>query len=439
MNSYDSSSSNDYMYVDPSGSNTHNIHNTQSVNLGKPYGFSKNDLFENGCSGDLPCGEIKKFMKLICTPYDYITSSYLQEEPLDKEAKEAILSYLNSDFYELFLDEINNKFNHDCRTLNYISIRMDVYELLMEHRIITIHSEFNTINMQDILYSLFLDVCSKKNMSRQKSYINYFWTKLVSVDPKIITNYRHNHCYSYVHAILNAHHRNIAKEYFHEFLKLWDSYYPEQELPIPPQQNELVDNLTIYLQLAQLFMIPELEILFARKSYDPKYYEWRFSSGSNNMICSVPIISYLLEEFATSADERSLKKIAKLLRVFIDNGRINFDEEVIENSATLMDYLNQYGYNYKNSPVMAVFKDYALKPAKNINILQKYKSDPNIPYSEIWNKYQYTKDPTFGHEIIEVCMNEELRTGKCSYEFLKISGLIFITSMLINDEINWLE
>jgi hypothetical protein len=186
-------------------------------------------------------------------------------------------------------------------------------------------------------------------------------------------------------------------------------------------------------------MIPELEILFARKSYDPKHYEWHFTSGSNNMVCSVPIISYLLEEFATSADERNLKKIAKLLRVFIENGQINFDKEVIENSATVMDYLNQYGYNYQKSPVMALFSNYTLKPANNTNILQVYKSDPNIPYSEIWNKYQYTKDSSFAHEINDACMNEELRTGQCSYEFLKTSGLIFITSMLINDESNWLE
>lgn len=433
MNSYDSSSSNDYILVDPSGSN---IHNTLSVNLDNPYGFIKSDLFEPGCSGNLQCGEIKKFMKLISTPYDHITNTYLPEEHLDEEA---ILSYLNSDFYPLFLNEIQNKFNHDCCGLNFMNIRMDAYELFMLHNFITVKTSSNTINMKDILYSFFLDVCSKKNMSRQKSYINYFWTKLVSVDPKIITDYRYNYCYSYIHAILNAHHKIIAKEYFHEFLKIWDCYYPEQELPNPPQQNELVDNLTIYLQLARNFMLTELEMLFERESYDPKHYEWHFISGANNMITSVPIISYLLEEFSTSADERNLKKIAKLLRVFIENGRIDFDKEVIENSATVMDYLNQYGYNYQKSPVMALFSNYTLKPAKNTNILQVYKSDPDIPYSEIWNKYQYTKDSSFAHEINDACMNEELRTGQCSYEFLKTSGLIFITSMLINDETNWLE
>jgi hypothetical protein len=419
------------MYVGPSGSNS-TIQ--PSVNIENPYGFSKSDLFEPGCSGLLPCGEIKNFMKLICTPYDYISGTYLHEEPLDKNS---ILSYLNSNFRQKFLYELLNKYNHDCCIFNYISVRMDAYEFLIENNVISLEESPNTLSMKQILYSLFLEVCSKKNISRQKFYINYFWTKLVSIEPKIITDYRYNHCYSYVHAILNSYNNTVAKEYFHEFLKLWDSYYPDQELPNPPQQNELVDNLTIYLQLARLFMISELEILFARKSYDPKYYEWNFTSGANNMICSVPIISYLLEEFSTSADERNLKKIAKLLRVFIENGRINFDKEVIENSATVMDYLNQYGYNYQKSPVMAVFKDYTLKPSKNTNILQVYKSDPDIPYSEIWNKYQYTKDPSYAHQIVDECMNEELRTGKCSYEFLKTSGLIFITSMLINDETNW--
>jgi hypothetical protein len=425
MNSYDSSSSNEYVFVEPSGSNQ----TTQNL-----YGFNQDNLFEPGCSGLLPCAEIKNFMKLICTPYDYNTGTYLPEESLDKDA---ILSYLNTDFYQKFLNELLIKYNHDCCIFNYISVRMDAYEFLMENNIITVDGTDNTLSMKQILYCLFLDVCSKKNIPRQKSYINYFWTKLMSIDQKIITDYRYNHCYSYVHAILNAHHQNIAKEYFHEFLKVWDSYYPEQELPNPPQQNELVDNLTIYLQLARLFMIKELEILFSRKSYDPKYYEWRFTSGANNMTFSVPIISYVLEEFAKSSDERNLKKIAKLLRVFIENGKINFDQEVIENGATVMDYLNQYQYNYNNSPVMAVFKDYTLKPAKNVNILQKYNSDPNIPYSEIWNKYQYMKDPSYAHQIIDECMNEELRTGHCSYEFLKTSGLIFITSMLINDESNW--
>jgi hypothetical protein len=120
------------------------------------FGFTQDILFDQGCSGNISCGEIKYFMKLISTPYDYLTGTYLPEEPLNKKA---IMTFLNTDFRQKFLDEILNMYNHDCCIFNYLNIRMDAYEFLMENNIISIDKTHDTISMKHILYSLFLEVC----------------------------------------------------------------------------------------------------------------------------------------------------------------------------------------------------------------------------------------------------------------------------------------
>ncbi len=417
--------SNDYLFVGPS---------VPAVIMQNPYGFETSDMYEPGCSGPIYCHDIKNFMKLIKSNYDYSNSTFLEDEPLDKDK---IMELMNSKFREQFLKELTVKFNHDCCTLLYHHIRLDAYEFLMGQGIITLNGSSNTISIKDILYVLFLE-SSNKNKKRQELYIDFFWNNLISLDQKIITDFRTEKLQSYLYAILEGQNRDIIKKYFKSFMELWDTYYPEIEPPSTPQYDEFVDGVTPYLQLARHNLTSELEMLFSRKSYRPNSYEWRFTSKKNADFISVPIISYLLEEFSWITNERNLKKLAKVIRTLIVHGKINYDEVVPETNATLMDYLTQYKYIYDNSPVMAVFVNDKLKPVTNTQIAYKYKASPDIPFSQIWNKYEYTKDSQCGRQIVDECMEEEFRTGHSSYNFLKESGLIFITSMLINDENNWL-
>jgi hypothetical protein len=178
-------------------------------------------------------------------------------------------------------------------------------------------------------------------------------------------------------------------------------------------------------------MSKEIELLLKRESYKPTLYEWYINSGNIFNSNNIPFISYLLQENAHIMDKITLEKFAQVLEVFIKNGKFNFDAKVSETHANLMDYLNQYGYNYSESPVMKVFEKCNLSAPSNINV--KYKnctSKKNTPYFKIWDEYEYTKDPSLAKKIIEKCMNEELVTGRSSYDFLNISGLIHITSQI---------
>jgi hypothetical protein len=389
--------------------------------------------FENGCSGLIPCTQFQEFMGLI-------TDNFLDKKPLQSEL---IMKYVNSDFLIKILHEIKTNCNHDCFAFNFYSIRLDVYELLIKNNIITTNTTntTNTIDMKFILYNLFKTFVGKdkEKINRLNFYIKYFWNKIIQEDEKSLLDYREEQFqYSMIHSILDGPYSKLNEEYFYKFLELWDCYYPSCELPTTKQPNEISDGLTIYLLLSRKFMSKEIEVLLKRKSYKPHLYEWCINSGDVFNTKNIPFISYLLQENAHIMDEMTLEKFAKVLDVFIKNGKFNFDAKVNETHANLMDYLNQYGYNYFQSPVMKVFEEYVLSAPSNINV--KYKKcipQKNTPFFEIWDEYEYTKDPSFAEKILEKCMNEELRTGQSSYEFLKISGLIHVTSQLIKDEEYW--
>jgi hypothetical protein len=366
------------------------------------------DNFETGCNGNIPCKQYKNFMELICsTKFKNI---------------ENVFNILNQEEKEYIIEELFNIPNHDCFGFSLCSISIDFYKMLIENNIAGFSKHYTLSK----LFKLYVKNTPEK-IIHLKNYIDFFWNEIITTDPKSLLDYRENgYGYSIVHSLLASEYPEIRTEYFKKFLDLWDSYYPEMELPMTSQPNEITDGTTVFLLLSRNLMVKELELVFKRRSYQPNLYEWYIDSGHIHNSISIPFVSYILQENSWIISYEKLEKFAQILKIIIDLGKINFDKQVYENGATLMDYLDQYGYIYHNSPVMKVFQNYNLKPLTKNTVSYKYKNDDTVPFLNIWNKYEYTKDSELSTPILKECIAEEEKTGKSLHDFLELSGIIEI-------------
>ena len=122
---------------------------------------------------------------------------------------------------------------------------------------------------------------------------------------------------------------------------------------------------------------------------------------------------------------KDLTKFAEIIKILIEYGKIDYKLTVMETGNNLHDYLNYYGYNYENSPVMDAILSYGeIDKATNIPLnAYQYHFSEEIPYDYIKYKYEFTKDPAMGKKIMEEVLEEEKKTNIPYSNFLSSSGL----------------
>lgn len=371
------------------------------------------------------CEEIKHFYKLI------LTSNY-ENNPIQSEEILNIMD--NSDFINI-INEIRNT-HHECIGFTFTDMRFDVIDMLRQNGKIVIEKQMNlkslNFNVLEILYSLFSEfynnyTCTKDVVER----IKYFWNWCEQENPKALLEFRNYFTSKTLcHSILNCMNNKIKKVYYQKYMNLWYKHCYGKDLPYISSPNETTDGETIIYLLIQNLMTEELEALLSHKTFNSSSYEWRIFEIHNKQCFSVPIVCHILDQFSWVRDNKSLKKIATILRILIEYGKFNYDDVVIETGNTVMDYLNHYGYIYNDSPVMEVFKYLEIKPLTRISIKNVYKYDENIPYDMIWKKYEYTKDPEMAEEIFDEIIKEYDITGIDYDDFLDKSNLYVIINRL---------
>jgi hypothetical protein len=177
-------------------------------------------------------------------------------------------------------------------------------------------------------------------------------------------------------------------------------------------------------------------MLFFNFNFKINYYFYfknscKEKNTNNKDIISVPIISFLLKENSYIRDVQKLEKLANTIDVLIEYGKIPYDLIVPETDHTLMDYINKFGYNYSTSPIMIVFKKYSIKNNVTSKKIDDIYDDSkintsNIPYWNVFKKYEYTKNPDFAKQIMEDILKEYNITHIDYSNFVEYSGFYHI-------------
>ena len=376
------------------------------------------------------CENLSYFISLITTPkYKNEKDSkmyYGKEEELNSSI---ILDYMKSSgFCKSISRLINNK--HDCVGINITDIRLDVIEMLRLNGHINMSRKAHTFNVVDIMYALFCEFNTNPEFcTRNYEYINYFWIWIENENPKMIVDYINPQTSAHlIQAILQSPNQIVRNEFFDLFLEHWDHFYPSYELPTTIIHNEMVDGDNLILILARNFMGDKLKKLFQREGYSSSNYTWYQNYKLNNTTFTVPLIPFLLEENSWMRTKKDLTKFAEIIKILIEYGKIDYSLTVMETGNNLQDYLNYYGYNYENSPVMDAILSYnKIDKATDIQLnAYQYSFDKTIPYDYIQYKYEFTKDPTMGKKIFEEILEEEKKTKVPYSNFLSSSGLCIL-------------
>lgn len=373
------------------------------------------------------CEKLSYFISLITTPkYKDEQDSkmyYDKEEDLNSSM---ILDYMKSSGFCKSISRLINNC-HDCVGINITDIRLDVIEMLRLNGHINMSRKVHTFNVVDILYTLFCEFNTNPEFcTRNYEYINYFWIWIENENPKMIVDYINPQTSAHlIQAIIQSPNQIVRDEFFDLFLAQWNHFYPSYELPTTIIHNEMVDGDNIILILARNFMGCKLKTIFERDSYSSSNYTWYQYYKLNNTTFTVPLIPFLLEENSWMRTNKDLTKLAEIIKILIEYGKIDYSLTVIETGNNLQDYLNYYGYNYENSPVMDVILSYnKIDNATNIPLnAYQYSFNETMPYDYIQYKYEFTKDPTMGKKIFEEILEEEKKTNVPYSNFLSSSGL----------------
>jgi hypothetical protein len=367
------------------------------------------------------CEKIKYFYDLILTSCKY----------------DQILNIMNNpDFINILMQTRNNQ--HECIGFNFSDMPFDVIEFLRKNHKIVIEKQMNlkslNFNVIEILYSLFSQLYNNSTSSKCAiERIEYFWNWCEQENPMALLEFRNYFTSKTIcHSILNSMNNKIKKLYYQKYMNLWYKYCYGKDLPYIITPNEETDGDTIIFLLIHNFMTEELKALLTHETFKSSAYTWRIFEINNKEYFNVPIICHILDQFSWARDKKTLKKIANIINILIEYGNFNYDDIVVETGHTLMDYLEHYGYIYKNSHVMEVFKDLKLNPLTGIPIKNVYEYDENVPYDMIWKKYEYTKDPEMAEDIFDEIIQEYDLTGVDYTDFLEKSNLHIITNHLSN-------
>ncbi len=384
------------------------------------------------------CEEIKHFYNLVLTPCKYDLHKkfnvYRDEKSIQSEE---ILNIMNNIDFVNIIQEIR-KNQHECVNFNFTDMRFDVIEFLRNNNKIVIDKimDINSLNFNvlEILYSLFSELYQNfTSTQRTIERIEYFWNWCEQENPKALLEFRNYFTSKTIcHSILNCMNNKFKKVYYQKYINLWYEHYYGKDLPYISAPNETTDGETIIFLLIHNFMADELKALLSHETFNSYSYEWRVYEIFNKQSYSVPIICHILDQFSWARDKKTLKKIANIIKILIEFGKFNYDDYVIGTGNTVMDYLEHYGYNYKGSPVMEVFKNINLKPLTGVKINTVYKYDESIPYNMIWKKYEYTKDPEMAEDIFDEIIQEYNQTGVDYTDFLEKSNLHIIINRLSN-------
>jgi hypothetical protein len=359
---------------------------------------------------------------------------YCEEKPIQSEE---IINIMNNPDFVNIIQEIR-KNQHECIGFNFTHMRLDVIELLRNNQKIVIDKimDIDSVNFNslEILYSLFSELYENSTFTKNAlERIEYFWNWCAQENPKALLEFRNYFTSKTIcHSILNCMNNKFKKVYYQKYINLWYKHCYGKDLPYVSAPNETTDGETIIFLLIHNFMADELKALLCHETFKSSSYEWRVFEILNKQSFSVPIICHILDQFSWARDKKTLKKIANIIQILIEYGKFNYDDYVIGTGNTIMDYLDHFGYIYKGSPVMEVFKNINLKPLTGIKINSAYKYDENIPYNMIWKKYEYTKDPDMAEDIFDEIIQEYDRTGVDYTDFLEKSNLYIITNRLSN-------
>ncbi len=392
------------------------------------------------------CSDIQTFKTLFCTPtfFDKKTHTYkyLPKPPINFDN---LIEFMNLDSFDKIYCDIFSH-SHECISYNMYDLNFDVIQFLIQNDYISMEKKSNKFYIIDIIISLFHEISSSDVVkSRVKEYIEFFWDFIIEKDSSIIINYVNNkNGYTIANYILNCNDIRIKMEYINKYIDIWNEYFPDKELKAPYQMNELVDAFNVYIQLALDNNVNILKKLFSRSSYNSNIYEWRVVDSNNKNIVSVPLICFLLKENSHVRDVKKIEELANTINVLIEYGKIPYDSIVPENGNTLIDYINKFGYNYPSSPIMKVFNKYPIKNKatyyKIDDIYDDSKIDnSNIPYWNVFKKYEYTKNPDFAQDIMKDILDEYNITHIDYSDFVKYTGLCYIVNDDDNNDYIYLE
>jgi len=395
---------------------------------------NKNSSRINSSETDLlECDLLKEFVDLIYTKTYVDKNQNINFKEDEKMNGEKIIKIMNCDSFNTIYYHLNNN-KHECVSFSYAYMRFDVIEFLRKEKLLLIESidlkliesKCLKFNVLDILFTLFKTCMVYQHVTeRVYKYINYFWNWCEEENPKALVDYINMYYRtSMLNAILNGFDINIKKEYFNKFMKLWDIYYEDKDVYNGIQPTEYTDSETIILLLIRNFMSEELKYLLTRKAFNKYLYEWKFHNITACGNFSIPIVSYILQEFREVRNQSILNKLAKMLEILIEYAKILYDDIVIETPYTVYDYLDHFGYIYDNSPIFNVLTKFGeLKPRSGNKINNIYTYDHNKPYDMLYKKYEYTKNPVMKTQILQDITNEQNETGISYDTFLKNTGL----------------
>jgi hypothetical protein len=234
--------------------------------------------------------------------------------------------------------------SHECISYNIYDMHFDVIQFLIQNDYISIEKKPNTFYVIDIIVALFHEFSRTENLkSRLKEYIDYFWNFIVEKNAFAIINYvNEKNNYTIINYILNSNDKSIQLTYTNKYIDLWNHFYPDEEV------NSVYN---VYIQLALDNNVEVLKKLFLRKSYNSNMYEWNMIDYDNKNINSISLICFLLKENYYIRDVDKIQNLANTIKILIEYGNIK------ENKQILMEYINNFNYNYSSSPIMKIFED----------------------------------------------------------------------------------
>ncbi|AYV77259.1 MAG: hypothetical protein Barrevirus25_2 [Barrevirus sp.] len=340
------------------------------------------------------------------------------KEPLDDKMKVNITKYLtNQNLSDTHISTCSCGCKNTTsfwKTIPYGFVRIDILTYLLEQKFIDLEKEKDRSNMF-IAFSGLLHNSGIQNTKGQDINVHELTMFFFEILGPYCSNYKEK---SLIHAAFYGYDYERKKIYVNILLNLGCqiTFIELDKDFLKHFKVEIVDKCLgqspLYLAMQGHEEILDRLLLLEEAKTNVNTYDNYYNDGRRTVL---PMILGQLLNDAKVKKPEFLQETANCFRILIEKGNYDinllahYDDGTCHN---ITDYLNYYGYNYPNSPIMEVFSNLILPEpldpdCKNYIVRERLYV---TPFTTVLEKYKYMKDPTKYHIVIAE-LEEVLRSG----------------------------
>lgn len=400
--------------------------NTDTVHLKN----EEHDDTSHICSNNEDHERLVKLVELAVVPTSYegysTKGEYLEPRKFNNKFRKELYQVLKD--IDLFYEEDKKEYcvcgvleHHTVsfwKTFDLANIRIDVLKYMIDNKFLDITDDRVQTKMVNILSDLLADsnvenlpsMCDK---IRELTLFLLDW--LSSTVPEKLCEFRTGYCqYGLIQSALHGNHSEYSQDYV---IKLLDLGVPLYRVVLPDKTGEfyckkLIEQIE-QLNIKEFGHTPVFSVachgyeksvkkMLEKKPFLDSYQESFDDRGDykEKYYMFEPMILGVLEQCAEVKDVQFHKQVANCIKMLIDAG-IDLSLPVLYGRSKTMkhnitDYLNYYGHNYKDSPIMEAFSGIKLPEPFDPEFAFFYEDrerDWIDNYHKLLNKYKYVKDP----------------------------------------------